>query len=191
MKDLNFFNHYTESKKFKIENIYYLFILFLLISIFFYSFINQIKINNLSKKVSNLKTQVENEEIKTKVNKLKKEKDEINKVENNIKQLNLLDEFIKKEDKINEELIKDINLRIPENVFLISIEFNLSSIEIKGISGDKLSIAQLEHNLNEIKSFKNVFISNIYFEENHYSFSLSVSLKDEDVKDDGEKDEIK
>ena len=27
MKDLNFFNHYTESKKFKIENIYYLFIL--------------------------------------------------------------------------------------------------------------------------------------------------------------------
>lgn len=184
MNDLNFFNPYIESTKFKSETLYYFFALVLVIIMLFYSFINQIKINSLLKQVNNLKDQVENEKIKTKVNRVKEEIKETDELEIKIESLRLLEESIKEIDVINTELLKAITLRIPDDVFLNSINMNSSSIEIKGIGTKEKAIAQFEYNLSKVEKFKNIFISNIYFEKDYYEFSLTISLKNEEVIED-------
>ncbi|WP_042681634.1 PilN domain-containing protein [Anaerosalibacter massiliensis] len=182
MKDLNFFSPYVKPNRFEFEILYYFLILSFIAGVIFYSFINEMKIDNLLKEVNILKKEAQNEEIQIKVKKLKREKEEIEKDKNITKELNSLEKVIEEEDIIDEKLLKEITLRTPKNISLNSIEINSNVIDIKGIGEDKFSIAQFEHNLNEAEKFKDVFVSNISFGENNYNFSLIISLKEEDVR---------
>lgn len=188
MKDLNFFSPYVKSNRFEFEIFYYFLILSFIVGVIFYSFINEMKIDNLLKEVNILKKETQNEEIQIEVKKLKREKEEIEKDKNITKELNSLEKVIE-EDIIDERLLKEITLRTPKNISLNSIEINSNVIDIKGIGEDKFSIAQFEHNLNEAEKFKDVFVSNISFGENNYNFSLIISLKEEDVRDNEENSE--
>ena len=191
MKDLNFFELYIEKKEFKIDReiiIFFVAIIFVL-SIITYSILNQVRISRLTKRVSNLKSQVETPNIKEKVENLQLQEDEINYLSEKIEKLNMIDEYVLESDVINEYFLQTITSRTPENIFLNAIDINTSLISIQGTSRDKYSVAEFEHSIKNTEGFIATFISDIYLDNGYYNFSLNIKLRDEDDNDYGDENE--
>ncbi|TAH61439.1 MAG: hypothetical protein EWM50_06005, partial [Gottschalkiaceae bacterium] len=84
-------------------------------------------------------------------------------------------------DLINEYLLDSITERVPETIFLNSIDLNTNTITIDGISKNKKSISDFEHELGEIESFEEVFIPSIFQQDNYFQFTLNVKLREGEV----------
>ncbi|HLR35879.1 MAG TPA: PilN domain-containing protein [Tissierellales bacterium] len=182
MKDLNFFEPYIEKKEFKIEKekLTYLSILVFVLFIVILGVKNQIKIKSLNNEVSQLRNQVENEKNKGKVEELLSEQEKVDKIKENMTKIKLADEKIEEYDLINEELLQVISSKMPEDILLTSINGDINSIELYGVSKDKYSIAKFQYSLQDTEIFLNTFISNILLENSKYNFSIHLKLRDEE-----------
>ena len=180
MKDLNFFESYIEKRKFNIDKrlIYYFIAILLVLFIVFYSIFNQIKIRRISKDVAKLRSIVEDEKINKKVTEINEKKKEVAKFNESLDKIKLLDNVIEEDNIIDDYLLENITSRMPDDVFFTSISIYTDNIQIIGISKDKWSIAELGKSLGSIEEFKEIFITNISFEEDNYNFTLNINLKD-------------
>ena len=180
MKDLNFFESYIEKRKFNIDKrlIYYFIAILLVLFIVFYSIFNQIKIRRISKDVGKLRSIVEDEKINKKVTEINEKKKEVAKFNESLDKIKLLDNVIEEDNIIDDYLLENITSRMPDDVFFTSISIYTDNIQIIGISKDKCSIAELGKSLGSIEEFKEIFITNISFEEDNYNFTLNINLKD-------------
>ncbi|NMB28087.1 MAG: PilN domain-containing protein [Tissierellia bacterium] len=180
MKDLNFFESYIEKRKFNIDKrlIYYFIAILLVLFIVFYSIFNQIKIRRISKDVGKLRSIVEDEKINKKVTEINEKKKEVAKFNESLDKIKLLDNVIEEDNIIDDYLLENITSRMPDDVFFTSISIYTDNIQIIGISKDKWSIAELGKSLGSIEEFKEIFITNISFEEDNYNFTLNINLKD-------------
>ncbi len=188
MKDLNFFEPYIEKKEFKIEKekLTYLSILVFVLFIVILGVKNQIKIKSLNNEVSQLRNQVENEKNKGKVEELLSEQEKVDKIKENMTKIKLADEKIEEYDLINEELLQVISSKMPEDILLTSINGDINSIELYGVSKDKYSIAKFQYSLQDTEIFLDTFISNILLENSKYNFSIHLKLRDEESEIDDE-----
>jgi len=182
MKDLNFFGPYIGKKEFKIEKekLTHLSILVFILFIIILGVKNQIKIKSLNNEVSQLRNQVENEKNKGKVEELLSEQEKVDKIKENMTKIKLADEKIEEYDSINEELLQVISSKMPEDILLTSINGDINSIELYGVSKDKYSIAKFQYSLQDTEIFLNTFISNILLENSKYNFSIHLKLRDEE-----------
>ena len=180
MKDLNFFESYIEKREFNIDKrlIYYFIAILLVLFIVFYSIFNQIKIRRISKDVAKLRSIVEDEKINKKVTEINEKKKEVAKFNESLDKIKLLDNVIEEDNIIDDYLLENITSRMPDDVFFTSISIYTDNIQIIGISKDKWSIAELGKSLGSIEEFKEIFITNISFEEDNYNFTLNINLKD-------------
>lgn len=180
MKDLNFFESYIEKREFNIDKqlIYYFIAILLVLFIVFYSIFNQIKIRRISKDVGKLRSIVEDEKINKKVTEINEKKKEVAKFNESLDKIKLLDNVIEEDNIIDDYLLENITSRMPDDVFFTSISIYTDNIQIIGISKDKWSIAELGKSLGSIEEFKEIFITNISFEEDNYNFTLNINLKD-------------
>ena len=191
MRDLNFFEPYIEKKNERTntinkEIIFYFSITLVIIVTAIYSVSNAIRVRKLNRETLLLKEKVEDEGAKEEVKYTENKEKELKRQEEIVTGLNKADEKITSMDKIDNAILEKITDKMPDNLFLTSININPSSIEISGNSKNRYLIADFERGLNEIKDFKSIFISDISSRESYYNFTLNIQF--EGVKNsDGEK----
>ena len=186
MKDLNFFEDYIEKRKFKFNK---KMLISMLISIgvfcfIIYSISNQMQIRKLNYEVTKLRNIAEDPKINDRVNKIKEKETEVNRFKEEVENIRIIDDKINLADLINENLIIDISSKLPKDLFLKSISINNNTIHLLGISKDKWAIAEFSKGLETLDNLKNIYISNISKDEEHYNFNVDINLKD--VMIDGE-----
>lgn len=183
MNDLNFFQSYNKNqdKKPNKDLILYGLAIIIVLSMISYSIINLAVINELSEEISFLKQQVEIKKSDDKITDILEKEKEINVLKERLEQLEQLDKFIKMQDIITEHLLDSITARVPENVFLNSMMFNLNLITLDGIAKDKKSISDFEYKLKEIECFEDIFIPAISHEDNYYTFTVNIKPKEVDI----------
>jgi len=191
MRDLNFFEPYIEKKnertnKINKEIIFYFSIALVIIFTAIYSVSNAIRVRKLSRETLLLKEKVEDEGAKEEVKDTENKEKELKSQEEIVTGLNKADEKITSMDKIDNAILEKITDKIPDNLFLTSININPSSIEISGNSKNRYLIADFERGLNEIKDFKSIFISDISSQESYYNFTLNIQFEGVENSD-GEK----
>ena len=180
MRDLNFFESYIERKEFHLDGkwVYYSIIILLIVTVIFYSILNQIKIRKISKDIVKLKSIVEDDRINKKVEEIKEKEKESNKYKEHLDKIRSIDKNVKENSVIDDYLLESITSKIPEDVFFTSISIYTDNIEIVGISKDKWSIANLGKGLESIEEFKEIFISSITKEDQYYNFIININLKE-------------
>ncbi|HLS53151.1 MAG TPA: PilN domain-containing protein [Tissierellaceae bacterium] len=182
MKDLNFFDPYIE-KGFKISKQFF-FNIFVLLSILFligYSIFNQLKINKLESRVEEKRKIAEDPKIVKKVEEIKEQEDELKRFEEEVENIRQLNEYIDKTDVVNTSFLQTITSKIPEDMFLIRLNMSYQTVEISGISKDKLNVAQFKKGLEALEPIEDIFISHITREEDHYTFGMNIHLKEVDL----------
>ena len=185
MRDLNFFDTYINSKKFKIDKqrIYYIVLICGTSLFIFYSLFNQVRIGLISKEVDRLKSVIEDERIKLKIKEIEEKKEELNQLTNSLKDIKLFNYYIDENSMIDDILLEKITSSIPEEIFFTSISMDIERIQIIGKAKDKPSISSLIKNLETIESFESLFVSSISKEEQFFKFILNIQLKDVEMNE--------
>ncbi|SKA80369.1 Tfp pilus assembly protein PilN [Clostridium sp. USBA 49] len=181
MNDFNFFLPYlNKNKSNKDTNLYIIVSAIILMFFVGGTFLwNSISIIKLNKDINEINAQLKNPE---KAEKLKKAED----ISNKEKILNkyydgvkLIVKEINKKDLVKSELLIDIASTLPKDVSFKSIVFDEQFIHIQGISQKRVSIAELQYNLKQLKFISDVQISSITDgSDGGYSFTLKCVLKD-------------
>ena len=186
MKDLNYFEPLIEKKELNINKrlICYFIFIFLIVFLISYSTFNQVKVRQVSKDISKLKSIAEDEEINKKIKEINRKDKELGELKEYLEKIKLLDKTVEDNNIIDDYLLGNITSRMPQDVFFTSISMYTDNIEIVGVSKDKWSIAELGKSLESVEEFQEVFITNISPEEENYKFILNINLKDVDI--DGE-----
>ncbi len=189
MRDLNFFEPYIEKRSFKLNKslVLYALLMILLLGIAAYGVYNQLTIKALQSDIKSRKEVAENPKTLERVNEIKALEEDVMNFREEVEKIKELDNAIENKDIIDDELLKAIKNKMPEDVFLTNFGAYDKEIQINGISKDKYSIAEFGNGLTSIEDFSEVFISNINQAEDYYKFVLSVTLKD--VVDDGKDSE--
>jgi Tfp pilus assembly protein PilN len=180
MKDLNFFEPYIEKIDFKANKriIYYASVMLLVLFLIFNIAYNQIRIKQLTGEVEILRTTAEDKKIIKRVEEIKNRNEKVNVFKETVDKIKKLDRTIEDSNIVDNYLLNTITSKIPEDLFFTSMSLYNDSIQIIGISKDKISIAELEKGLDAIKDFKEIFVSNISSQEDYYNFTINVTLKD-------------
>ncbi|MBU5437512.1 PilN domain-containing protein [Tissierella sp. MSJ-40] len=180
MKDLNFFELYIEKIDFKANKqiIYYAGVVILVLFLIFNIAYNQIRIKQLTREVEILKTTVEDKKIIKKVEEIKNKNEKVSVFRETVDKIKNFDRTIEDSNIVDNYLLNTITSKIPEDLFFTSMSLYNNSIQIVGISKDKISIAELEKGLETIEDFKEIFVSNISSQEDYYNFTINVTLKD-------------
>lgn len=188
MRDLNFFESYIDKRSFKLNKalILYSFIILGILSLLAYGVYNQIQISKLSSFVNSLQEIAENPKTLEKVEAIKNKEAEVATFREEVEKIRKMDKAIEIREIIDEELLYTITSILPEDLFLTSITIQDKSIQFRGISKDKWSIAEFGKGLEVIEELDEVFISNITLVEDFYNFDLNITLKDVMIGGEGE-----
>lgn len=192
MRDLNFFEPYIEKSEFKIDKklIGAGVCIFALLSLSTYTIYNSMSIKQETRMVKILKATAEKPTTLKKMEEISEKENEVNEFRASVEKIRYLDKIIAEKDIINEDLLGTINSRIPEDLFFTSLSIFNYEIQIVGISKDKWSIAELEKGLEDVKDLEEIFISNISLQDDHYNFTINITLKDVDENGEEAKEDL-
>ncbi len=92
-----------------------------------------------------------------------------------------LDEIIniQEEKFITSEVIGGIREKMPDGVFLTSIQIEYDNIKIDGYSNTSQKIALFQYQLGQINRIKSVFVPTILEDFGSYSFTLIAQIEEE------------
>ncbi|MDY0234542.1 MAG: PilN domain-containing protein [Gudongella sp.] len=180
MRDLNFFEPFIEKRQFKFDKIILLYsLLFIvLVGLIVVGGLNQVKIASLNKDVNSLKVVAEDPETNAKVNDIKVFEEETAQYKAEVERIIALDQSIQARDVIGDSLLKDINSKLPPDVFLSNMSASGWEIQISGFAEDKYAIAEFGKGLTELPLVEDVFISNISEVESYYNYNLEIQLRE-------------
>jgi type IV pilus assembly protein PilN len=180
MRDLNFFEPFLDKRQFKFNKMVLLYILLLavIVGLGAWAGFNQIQINALKKDVAGLKEVAENPETVKKVEEIKAFEEQTNQFRAEVERIRQLDKNIQARDIIGENLLEDINSRLPEGVFLTTLNVAGREIQMNGYATDKYSIAEFGKGLEQLPYANNIFISNISAVESYYRYNMNLSLRE-------------
>ncbi|MBC8588453.1 PilN domain-containing protein [Paratissierella segnis] len=180
MRDLNFFEPYIEKRSFKFDKVLILYILlfFTIIGVVAYSVYNYFTIRKLESDIDYRTGISQNSKTIKKVNEIKMLEDELTVFREEVTKIKGLDEIIESKDVIDDELLRLVENKMPEDMFLTTFSVYDGEIQIIGISKDKYAIAEFAKGLSSIEEYNEVFISNISQIEDYYNFNLNIALKD-------------
>lgn len=181
MSDFNFFSSYNKkrSKTLNKSIIFYSIIGIFIIGIIVFGLRNYILIRKLSAEVGSLIERYNLLSNDEKVKEIAEREQNIRLTKDNLDALNALDEYVNRQDIINESLLENIRASIPYDLFFDSILINSGSIRIEGKSKNKDSISLFQYNLSQYDDFSQVFIPEVMFEDGYYSFNLNIIMKEE------------
>lgn len=180
MNDLNFFEPYIEKRRFKLESIHILYVVFILsiVTISTIGIFNQLRIDSLRNDIIKRIEVAENPETVTRVDEIKSFQIEVDNFKDELSKIIELDKSIDSRATIGDELLKEIKSKMPIDLFLSNFSAYDRHIQISGISKDTYSIAELSKGLEMIERVERAFVSNITNTDEYYNFSLNLTLKD-------------
>ncbi|SHH46283.1 PilN domain-containing protein [Tepidibacter thalassicus] len=186
MKDFNFFSPYIDANRTSRKNILVGTLIFalLIITASFFSIWTSIKMKNLEKEKLFYEEYLNSKDVIKKVKEINEKK---RKIEVMKKYYNLVTDInlkMENADKINTTLMREVESCLPQDVFFKSITVNGLSVQIKGVSKSRTSVAELEHELKDLEIFDSVHVFNINkksSEENEefkdFTFTVKCTMK--------------
>lgn len=180
MRDLNFFEPFLDKRQFKFNKMVFLYIVLLsvIVGLGAWAGFNQIQINALNREVNSLREVAENPATVKKVEEIKAFEEETKQFRAEVERIVQLDKSIQARDIIGENLLEDINSRLPEGVFLTTLNVAGREIQMNGFATSKYSIAEFGKGLEQLPYADNVFISNISSVEDYYRYNMNLSLEE-------------
>lgn len=183
MSDLNFFEPYIEKREFKFNKMVLLYTLLLLciVGVVTIGAYNQFQIAMLQEQVKARLEIAEDPKIVNKYNEIKELENEMVVFKEEVDKIIEMDKNIAKNDIISEELLSEINSKMPAELFLTNFSASGRNIQITGVAKDSNSIAEFSKGLGFIKDVESVFISSINNVEGNYNFVLNTIFKDVNI----------
>lgn len=185
MRDLNFFEPYIDKKSTKISflSILYSLIGLSLLIVVILGVYNQLKISNLNKDVNYREAIVNDPQTVKKVEEIKKFDEEVAQFKSEVEKIVALDKNIVENENITPDLFKEISKKLPEGVFISSLQASNANLSISGFSMDRYSIAEFQKGLETIDIITSTFVPSITKVESYYRFDISAGIKE--VQEDG------
>lgn len=185
MRDLNFFESYTEKKQVKVSliTVLYAFIILYLIYTLFFGIFKQQQISSLQENVDSLQVIAENPKTLEKINSIKELEEEVNTFKDQVNKIIQMDSVVEGRDIIDEDFLNLITSKMPEDLFFTYLSLNNSEIQISGVSKDRWSVAEFVKGLGDIDNVEETFVSNITADNDFYRFSLMITLKEVSIYD--------
>lgn len=180
MRDLNFFEPFLDKRQFRFNKmtILYFLLVAVIVGLGIWGGLNQIQINALNREVNSLREVAENPATVKKVEEIKAFEEETAQFRAEVERIIQLDKNIQARDIIGENLLEDINSRLPEGVFLNTLNVAGREIQMSGFATDKYSIAEFGKGLEQLPYSDSVFISNISAIDSYYSYSMNLTLNE-------------
>lgn len=184
MKDINFFKPYLGKKKEKINSKIYVYGTIVIVAGIIISTlaINTIKLVMLDKSIKDYKSKLEASDIQDKLKEAETVNNEINLLKQYDTSLANMAISVKGRDNVSYTLLKDISSALPSKVSFKTLDIVENTMSIKGISDDRTSVAELEHNLSGLKVIADVHVNSIddkkASDKEGYSFDIKCVLKD-------------
>lgn len=184
MKEINFFKPYLGKKREKRNSKIYVYGASVIVGILIIgSFIfNITKIFLLDRSIADYKSKLAATDIQEKLQDAENVNKEISLFKQYDTSLSNIAVSVEKRDNVSDTLLKDISSTLPSEVSLKSLEIAENNVAVKGVSSDRASIAELEHNLRELSIMKDVYVNSIdtqsSAEGGKYSFDIKCVLKD-------------
>ena len=179
MRDLNFFDPYIEKREFKLDRMFFLYLIITIGLIFIVGsgVMNQMKIAKLKSEVNQLQSQAENPATVEKVNEVLAVEQELNTFREEVGKIKIVDDKIKSDEIIDDELLISITSKLPEGLFLTSITVQNREIQLVGVSQDRWAVAEFAKGLEILEDIETIYISNITQVEYYYNYSINITLK--------------
>ncbi len=92
--------------------------------------------------------------------------------------LSEIDGEMQAKEKVNDLLFRELLFNIPDGIYFQTVSVDNQNVAIRGQANERLTIAQMEYQLRQSKSFDQVFVSDITGAEDKYAFSLTFAIKD-------------
>ncbi|EOD01519.1 hypothetical protein L21TH_0402 [Caldisalinibacter kiritimatiensis] len=183
MRDINFFSPYIESKKLTTNKLTFTGaivggLLFIMIGLYTW---NNIKIKNLNKEIAEMERFIHNESTISELKEINNLKHKLSIMKDYHKRLVEVNKKYDSQELIGTELINAIALSLPKNASIEILNISTENVQIQGFSGNRVSIAEFQHNLKETNLFKTVHVSDInqQSEEDIYNvFIINCYFKD-------------
>lgn len=185
MRDLNFFEPYIDKKSTKISflTVLYSLIGLSLLIVIILGVYNQLKISNLHKDVNYREAIVNDPQTVKKVEEIKKFDEEVAQFKSEVEKIVALDKNIVENENITPDLFKEISKKLPEGVFISSLQASNANLSISGFSMDRYSIAEFQKGLETIDIITSTFVPSITKVDSYYRFDISAGIKE--VQEDG------
>jgi len=180
MRDLNFFEPFLDKKQLKFNKMIFLYLLLAIavIGLGVLGALNQLEINALQKDVDSLSAVANDPQTLKKVEAVKAFETETEQFKGEVENIKSLDKSIQARDVIGEDLLYDINSRLPGGVFLTNMSITGRDIQLTGFAEDQYSIAEFGKGLEKLPDAQEIFISNISAVESYYRFAMNLTLKE-------------
>lgn len=166
--DFNFFSPYIEVKRTsKNKSLSAFFITGVVIVILFgFHFINGRSIDRLEQEIAALEIFLNDSKTEQKVNDINDKKEKIKILKQYYEMIENLNIQMEQLDVISTSLLEEIALALPQDIFLKEMSLTSNEILITGISENRKSIAEFEHNLKSIEKLQMVHVHTIREESN-------------------------
>lgn len=180
MRDLNFFEPYIEKREFKLNKMFFVYLIVGvgLLYILSSGVYNQLKIMALNSEVNELQAVAENPNTLNKVNEVMAMEQEVNTFREEVAKIKIVDEKIKNDEIIDNDLLISITSKLPEGIFLTSVTVQNREIQLLGVAQDRWTVAEFAKGLEVLENIDTIYISNISQVEHYYNYNINISLKD-------------
>lgn len=183
MNDINFFKPYlNKTNKNRSYGKYIPLVLasILVIGLIIYQFTLSKEKNLLTNEIASIETEMNNPEMQSKYNQSLKAQEEMEAIKIVLDESEKIASDIKNDFNVTKDLIQSLVNNVPENTYIISMEYRDSNIKVDCISDSYDSAAQFIHNIKMDEGlFIDVFMPFVNEENGDYKYSLNVEMDGE------------
>ncbi|MCC5911464.1 MAG: PilN domain-containing protein [Clostridiaceae bacterium] len=181
MRDFNFFEPYIDKKETEVTRkqfILYIATTAIVIAALFYPLVNIFQQHRIKGSITAMQMSLEADETYEKIQRIEEKQQRINRKVTKLATLTEMEENLKQQSFIDDQLMYTITGTIPQEIFFERLTFTNNIVEIQGYAVDKAKIALLEQRLHTIPDFVEIFIPSISIEEGFYRFTLTFTIKE-------------
>lgn len=183
MRDFNFFSSFIESKKASASKyiIIGLISTFIIIIVGGFSYINHKNAIALEEEIKGYKAYLNSGEVIEKVKEVEEKRRKIGVMKKYFEALEKINSGLENTYVVDSELIENIAATFPKELFISSMSITDNIVQMQGISSNRVAIAELQHNLKEIRLIDKVnvgIISEESEESNNFIFNMTCIFKD-------------
>lgn len=178
MQDINLFLKYEPEKPKPQYDILAILILAILVigGIIFLDFRLNSKIASIQKQIDEQNEYLTSADAQEKMNQIHLKEELISKLENLDNSFNSMGSILRINGLLHVGLFSDINLSVPEFVYLTDISMYGNIITINGYADSYTSVGEFEHNIRNNARFSEVRVPSISNNNGNYSFTMDIIL---------------
>lgn len=178
MQDINLFLKYEPEKPKPQYDLLAVLVLAIVIVgvIIFFEFDMKAKLNSLQTEIDEQNQYLMSTDVQEAMNRVQLKESLVSKLESLDNSFNSMESILRINGLLHVGLFSDINLSVPEFVYITDISMQGSNITINGYADSYKSVGEFEHNIRNNARFSEVRVPSISNNNGNYSFSMDIIL---------------